>query len=606
MTVLQLFVLALLSLAVTSTAAAQSAANVAVVINDADASSQRVGAYYVQQRGIPPANVIRIKTTTDDVIDRTAFNATIQRPIVDALSRERLHDRVLYLVLIKGIPLRISGTIGPEGTTSSVDSELALLYRRMVGTAVLTRGRIDNPYYLGTRRLEDARPFTHRHYDIFLVSRLDGFTAEDAEALVDRARQATTQGRIVLDQRDAPVSRLGDDWLSAAAQRLSAAGAADRVLLETTTQPVRDIRPVLGYYSWGSSDPQNRVRDLQIGFAPGALAGTFVSSDARTFKEPPATWQPSATAGARALYAGSAESLLGDLVRSGVTGAIGHVSEPQLQSVARPDVLFAAYLAGFNLVESFYLALPHLSWQAVVVGDPLCQPFSRSPVQAADLDPGIDVATDLPSLFAARRIQQVSAVSRGVDGAAVALWVRGSAARERGDMSAAVSALERAIEASPRHAPMRLELALIYEQAKQIEPSIEQYQRILALEPNHVVALNNLAFALAVHRKAPAEALPLATRAATLSPMQATVIDTLGWVEHLMGDDQAASRHLAEAIRRDPNAADIRLHAATVYAALKVRALAERELKEALRLNPALAESDDVRELQKRISALTP
>ena len=30
------------------------------------------------------------------------------------------------------------------------------------------------------------------------------------------------------------------------------------------------------------------------------------------------------------------------------------------------------FVQGRNLAESFYLALPHLSWQAVVLGDPLC------------------------------------------------------------------------------------------------------------------------------------------------------------------------------------------------------------------------------------------
>src|SRR5439155_1520651 len=42
---------------------------------------------------------------------------------------------------------------------------------------------------------------------------------------------------------------------------------------------------------------------------------------------------------------------------------------------ARPEILFPAYRAGFTLAESFYMALPHLSWQAVVVGDPLAAPF---------------------------------------------------------------------------------------------------------------------------------------------------------------------------------------------------------------------------------------
>ena len=42
--------------------------------------------------------------------------------------------------------------------------------------------------------------------------------------------------------------------------------------------------------------------------------------------------------------AGSAHALVGDLIRDGVTGVAGHVAEPYLQSVVRPDLLFAAYV----------------------------------------------------------------------------------------------------------------------------------------------------------------------------------------------------------------------------------------------------------------------
>ena len=66
-----------------------------------------------------------------------------------------------------------------------------------------------------------------------------------------------------------------------------------------------------------------------------------------------------------------------------MTGGPGQVAEPYLDSVIRPDMFFAAYLAGFNLIESFYLAMPHLSWQTVVVGDPLCTPFPRKAPEAA-------------------------------------------------------------------------------------------------------------------------------------------------------------------------------------------------------------------------------
>jgi len=37
-----------------------------------------------------------------------------------------------------------------------------------------------------------------------------------------------------------------------------------------------------------------------------------------------------------------------------------------------PDILFPAYYKGRNLADSYYLSIPSLSWQNIVVGDPLC------------------------------------------------------------------------------------------------------------------------------------------------------------------------------------------------------------------------------------------
>jgi uncharacterized protein (TIGR03790 family) len=172
-----------------TSARGQTAENVAVVINEASAESKQIGEYYIKAREIPAANVIRLKTTTDESIQPATFLATIQAPIANALIRNNSIDRILYIVLTKGIPLRVLGTTGPEGTVASVDSELTLLYRRMVGRPVLTRGKIANPYFQGTKPIDEAKPFTHRDHDIYLVSRLDAFTVDEAISLILKGAQ---------------------------------------------------------------------------------------------------------------------------------------------------------------------------------------------------------------------------------------------------------------------------------------------------------------------------------------------------------------------------------------------------------------------------------
>src|SRR5687768_15531799 len=89
---------------------AHSSENLSVIINEASDASKRIGDRYVTSRGIQETNIIRIRTSTKETIDRQAYAASIEQPIAAALSRGSLQDRVLYLVLTKDVPLRIAGT----------------------------------------------------------------------------------------------------------------------------------------------------------------------------------------------------------------------------------------------------------------------------------------------------------------------------------------------------------------------------------------------------------------------------------------------------------------------------------------------------------------
>jgi len=123
----------------------------------------------------------------------------------------------------------------------------------------------------------------------------------------------------------------------------------------------------MGYYSWGSNDLKFDKRAYNsLGFAPGGIAETAVSTSARTFADPKAPWQ----------------SLIADLVAQGVTGCKGYVSEPGIMATAHADILFDRYTAGFNLAESFYMASWHTHWKDMVIGDPICAPYANE--QAAE------------------------------------------------------------------------------------------------------------------------------------------------------------------------------------------------------------------------------
>jgi tetratricopeptide (TPR) repeat protein len=72
--------------------------------------------------------------------------------------------------------------------------------------------------------------------------------------------------------------------------------------------------------------------------------------------------------------------------------------------------------------------------------------------------------------------------------------------------------------------------AMLLERLQRYKEAKVKYEAALKLQPDHPVALNNLAFLLADKLDSPAEALPYAERAKRLDPGNPDVLDTLGWI----------------------------------------------------------------------------
>ena len=135
---------------------------------------------------------------------------------------------------------------------------------------------------------------------------------------------------------------------------------------DTTTTFQKNVANILGYASWGSNDSNNLGipyygnigANLVPGtFLPGSFATDFVSTSARTFTGPN--------------IANYGQSLIADLIRMGCTAANGHVEEPFLNAVSQPDQVFPNYARGYTVAEAFYTSIAFLSWENVVVCDPL-------------------------------------------------------------------------------------------------------------------------------------------------------------------------------------------------------------------------------------------
>ncbi len=334
-----------------------------LVVNRKDAASREIADYYRPRRSIPIANVCSLDTVADEEIAWSVYAEQIEQPVGDCLKKAGLQEKVLYIVTTMGVPLKITGggslLMAENG---SVDSELALLYAKLKGSKFQRAGGIANPLFMK----RDA-PFRHPQFPIYLVTRLAAYDVSEVKAMIDRALAARNRGKFVVDLNSESDAQ-GNDWLRTAAILLP----ADRVVLDESVKVLYGQKEVIGYASWGSNDGNRKRRWLGFQWLPGAIATEYVSTNARTMKRPPDDWMYTDWKDHLHFFEGSPQGLSADFIHEGATGASGNTYEPFLTGCARPDYLLPAYFQGRNLAESYYVALPLLSWQGVVLGDPLC------------------------------------------------------------------------------------------------------------------------------------------------------------------------------------------------------------------------------------------
>ena len=239
-----------------------------------------------------------------------------------------------------------------------------------------------------------------------------------------------------------------------------------------------------------------------------------------------------------------------------------------------------------------------LSWQTVVVGDPLCAPFASSQLAAVS-PPVVDPETELPVWYSGRVLKVLNA--SGTPVAAAKATARAEARLAHDDLAGAASALEEAVAADPSRVMWRLQLAGIYDRQGRYDKAIGQYREVVSLQPENVLAVNNLAYALAIREHDLQAAIPLAERAKTLAPGNPAVLDTLGWIYYLSGDASRAAILLGDAARLAPDDAAIALHFVEALMGAGRVDDARAELARVLSRRPELRDAEDVVALKNKL-----
>ncbi len=371
--------------------------SVLVVYNSSMEASRRIAEHYASLRGVPESQVVGFEMPQREEISRGEYQQLIEEPLStflvekDLMVTRRDPDynysqsiassfflagkyRIRYLLLCHGVPLKIRNESsidekeeanlffpGMRKNEASVDSELAALPMRAITS--LRTGIIENPNFgIGDRsRLHPCR-------GVLMVTRLDGPDAGTAGQLVDKAIQAEKTGlwgRVYLDTRSLKSGSyvMGDQWISAAGKASRSFGfeveEEDSAALFPSGYPMGKAMLYLGWYSGRVA---GAFRDGHVEFVPGAIACHIHSYSASTLRSATENW-------------------VGPLLAMGATASLGCVYEPYLEFTPNLAVFWDKLLDGFTLAEAAYASMNALSWQTVVVGDPLYRPFGKSTEQ---------------------------------------------------------------------------------------------------------------------------------------------------------------------------------------------------------------------------------
>jgi tetratricopeptide (TPR) repeat protein len=134
--------------------------------------------------------------------------------------------------------------------------------------------------------------------------------------------------------------------------------------------------------------------------------------------------------------------------------------------------------------------------------------------------------------------------------------------------------------ASAPLAALRAELEF---HAQHYGEAIAAYRQVLHIEPNHPVALNMLAWLLAVKEGQAGEALPLIQRAIELLGPRSDLLDTRALVYSALNQPSAAAADLEEVVRMDPSAT-VYFHVALIHHRVSDRAQAQTAFRKAQEL----------------------
>lgn len=337
--------------------------DVIVIYNSQSEVSKNLADYYVSKRNIPQSNLFGIKMPLTAEITRDQFTQ-IHEQIQGQLSLIEDSDKVA-IVLTKGVPYKVKGIILKDKVAksnplsqnfASFDSEIAAKV-----TKFNFKGTLRNQYFRADIDIKSFKKLNGFTKTPILVTRLDGPTLEICKSRIDdtlETEKTGLWGMTYLDKAFKGAGYVSADIDLDQIEKINW-NVGFPTIKENTPHtfpshyPMDDAAIYFGWYASNASGPLNNPH---FKFKKGAIATHIHSFSAHTLESDKKNW-------------------VAPLVSKGACAVLGNVYEPFLIGTTQLDIFHARLLSGFSFAEAAYMATPLLSWQTVMIGDPLYTPF---------------------------------------------------------------------------------------------------------------------------------------------------------------------------------------------------------------------------------------
>lgn len=137
----------------------------------------------------------------------------------------------------------------------------------------------------------------------------------------------------------------------------------------------------------------------------------------------------------------------------------------------------------------------------------------------------------------------------------------------REQLTAAHEALNSGMAMYPDNVSLLFAHGLLLDQEKKQDAAIVAMEKVIALQPDHVEALNYLGYTWADNNVNLDKALEYIQKANTLKPDNGFILDSLGWVYYRMGDLEKARIELERAVALEPDDPNLHEHLGDIYQA---------------------------------------